>query len=108
MGGISNNFSEGRGGLFEDTQGYIEKNGEYYCIGQNGELLISKNRVKKTVIPNGVEMLIIESGISAPNPAGETNCTEPDFGNTGILINLQNRQKYTGLGITYVGAQTSL
>jgi len=108
MGGISKNFSEGRGGMFTDTQGYSERNGNYYCIGIDTEELISKNRVKKTSNSNGVEMLIVSSGVNEPNPAGESNCTEPDFGNIGILINLQNNKRYTGLGILYRKSSSSL
>lgn len=101
MGGISKNFSEGRGGAFYDTQGYIERDGNFYCIKQDHEYLIRKNLVTKISNPNGVEMLIINSGLSEPNPAGEENCTEPDFGNIGVLINLHNNQNYTGMGILY-------
>jgi len=101
FGGISKNYSEGRGGVFTDTQGYIENKGNYYCKSINAENLINKSKVTKITNPNGVEMLVIIGGNTEPNPAGETSCAEPGTGNIGVLINLKENGRYSGMGILY-------
>jgi len=91
IGGSSTDFSEGRGGMFTDLQGFRKENGKYFIKTTGGnefELISSKN--KKLINTNGVEIIKI---------LGETNGTgTPQEGYIGAIVNTKN-SKYPGISV---------
>lgn len=103
IGGVTSDFSQGRGGMLTDTQGYVDKDGQFYCTFLNYVSPIQKGvNVTKLKNENGVEMLLIKGKDFQAKQLSEEmlqySCSNPPPNYTLVLINL-NDPKYKGLGI---------
>lgn len=102
MGGVTSDFSQGRGGMFTDTQGFVNKSGEFYCTFINTFSPIDKGvNIQQYTNDNGVEMLILKgiSKVGMPNEEFlQYGCWNPGPDYTLVLINLKG-SKYKGMAV---------
>lgn len=104
IGGVTSDFTQGRGGMLTDTQGYVEKNNTFYCTFISHELPFADGvSVESTTNQSGVKMLVIHGVIKQPTPSEEMGmygCGNPGPNKILVLINLPG-SRYRGLGIEY-------
>lgn len=104
IGGVTQDFGAGRGGMMTDSQGYIESEGKIKCTFVNSASsdIDPKSSVMKKVNPNGVEMIVINGYEKKYEQEGDGMyfCSNPGPDHTLVLINLHN-SKYRGFAIDY-------
>lgn len=95
LGGITQDFSQGRSGYFLDFVGYTKESGAYYhLMAQNKKYEFSP---KKIMTVDGQEVLIVDGNSYPDDKASEMGFGPGDNG--GALINLPGNGEFAGLAI---------
>lgn len=95
LGGITQDFSQGRSGYFLDFVRYAKESGKYYhLMAQNKKYEFSPIKVMTV---DGQEVLIVDGNSYPSDMASEMGFGPGDNG--GALINLPGNGEFTGLAI---------
>lgn len=99
MGGMTSDFSAGRGGSFLDSRGYYEENGKYYFyfVDTKPSTTYPLNPLKILTV-NGHSILLVDRQSFVGNDNIDGPYLHPGEGNLGALLNFTN-SSFPGMAV---------
>lgn len=105
LGGITEDYSAGRGGTFTDTRGYVKSGGKYYYLTVNSKKPTDYPLEPVKILKNEKnDVLVVDKNSFVSERGTTTPVFNPGDNSLGVLINLKGKE-FAGLAFWNKDAQ---